>query len=119
MIYTSVYILVQNILMWTHGQKLMGGAQQFDWKKIVTTPAIAAILAGFFLVALDPGVQLPLPPGAETTAEHPVGVSGPRAVRLTAGLTGIALGLNLWNALVIAVLGLPGFVLLLLVQWVL
>ena len=41
------------------------------------------------------------------------------AVRLTAGLTGIALGLNLWNALVIAVLGLPGFVLLLLVQWVL
>ena len=45
-IYTSVYILVQNILMWTHGQKLMGGAQQFDWKKIVTTPAIAAILAG-------------------------------------------------------------------------
>ena len=51
-IYTSVYILVQNILMWTHGQKLMGGAQQFDWKKIVTTPAIAAILAGFFLVAL-------------------------------------------------------------------
>ena len=25
-IYTSVYILVQNILMWTHGQKLMGGA---------------------------------------------------------------------------------------------
>lgn len=41
------------------------------------------------------------------------------AVRLTAGLTGIALGLNLWNALVIGVLGLPGFVLLLLVQWVL
>ena len=41
------------------------------------------------------------------------------AVRLTAGLTGIALGLNLWNALVIAVLGLPGFVLLLLVQWIL
>lgn len=48
-IYTSVYILVQNILMWTHGQKLMGGAQQFDWKKIVTTPAIAAILAGLAL----------------------------------------------------------------------
>ena len=35
------------------------------------------------------------------------------------GFTGIALGLNLWNALVIGVLGLPGFVLLLLVQWVL
>ena len=34
-------------------------------------------------------------------------------------LTGLALGLNLWNALVIGVLGLPGFVLLLLAQWVL
>ena len=30
----------------------------------------------------------------------------------------VALGVNVWNALVIGVLGLPGFVLLLLVQWV-
>ena len=58
-IYTSVYILVQNILMWTHGQKLMGGAQQFDWKKIVTTPAIAAILAGLALFIT--GLRLPGP----------------------------------------------------------
>ena len=28
-------------------------------------------------------------------------------------------GFNLWNALIIAVLGLPGFVLLLLIQWIL
>ena len=41
------------------------------------------------------------------------------AVNLTAAWTGIALGLNLLNALVIGILGLPGFVLLLLVQWVL
>ena len=42
------------------------------------------------------------------------------AVGLTSGVTGIALGLNLWNALVIGVLGLPGFVLLLLFlfRWV-
>lgn len=40
-------------------------------------------------------------------------------VRLTAPYTGITLGLNLPNALVIGVLGLPGFLLLLLVQWVL
>ena len=58
-IYSSVYILVQNILMWTHGQKLMGGAQQFDWKKIVTTPAIAAILAGLALFIT--GLRLPGP----------------------------------------------------------
>ena len=41
------------------------------------------------------------------------------AVNAASAVTGIALGLNLWNALVVGVLGLPGFVLLLLVQWVL
>ena len=40
-------------------------------------------------------------------------------VRLTAPVTGISLGLNLFNALVIGILGLPGFFLLLLVQWAL
>ena len=40
-------------------------------------------------------------------------------VHLTAGFTGITLGLNLWNALVVGILGVPGFVLLLMVQWVL
>ena len=38
---------------------------------------------------------------------------------ITGGATGIALGINLWNALVVGVLGVPGLVLLLLVQWVL
>lgn len=37
----------------------------------------------------------------------------------TATFTGITLGLNLWNALMIGVLGLPGLVFLLLAQWAL
>ena len=41
------------------------------------------------------------------------------ALWLTSAYTGIALGMNLTNALVVGVLGLPGFVLLLLLQWVL
>ena len=61
---------------------------------------IAAILAGFFLVALIRVFSSPFR----------------LALKL---LLNTLLGLNLWNALVIAVLGLPGFVLLLLVQWVL
>ena len=40
-------------------------------------------------------------------------------VNLTSGITGLTLGMNFWNALVIGVLGLPGFGLLLLVHWVL
>lgn len=37
----------------------------------------------------------------------------------TAGFTGITLGLNLWNAFIIGILGLPGLVFLLLAQWTL
>ena len=38
---------------------------------------------------------------------------------LTTAVTGLSLGLNIFNAAVIGILGVPGFGLLLLVQWVL
>ncbi len=40
-------------------------------------------------------------------------------LNLTTTVTGLSLGLNWFNALLIGILGLPGFGLLLLVQWVL
>jgi inhibitor of the pro-sigma K processing machinery len=40
-------------------------------------------------------------------------------LNLTTAVTGLSLGLNLFNALVIGILGVPGFFLLLLLQWVL
>ena len=80
---------------------------------------LAAILAGFFLVALLRVFSSPFRLALKLLLNTLLGFLALWAVRLTAGLTGIALGLNLWNALVIGVLGLPGFVLLLLVQWVL
>ena len=80
---------------------------------------IAAILAGFFLVALIRVFSSPFRLALKLPLNTLLGLLALGAVRLTAGLTGITLGLNLWNALVIAVLGLPGFVLLLLVQWIL
>lgn len=40
-------------------------------------------------------------------------------LNLTTTVTGLSLGLNWFNALIIGILGLPGFGLLLLVQWVL
>ena len=75
---------------------------------------IAAILAGFFLVALIRVFSSPFRLALKLLLNTLLGFLALGAVRLTAGL-----GLNLWNALVIAVLGLPGFVLLLLVQWIL
>ena len=69
---------------------------------------IAAILAGFFLVALIRVFSSPFRLALKLLLNTLLGFLALGAVRL-----------NLWNALVIAVLGLPGFVLLLLVQWVL
>ena len=80
---------------------------------------LAAILAGFFLIALLRVFSAPLRLALKLLLNTLLGFLALGVVRLTAGLTGIALGLNLWNALVIGILGLPGFVLLLLVQWVL
>lgn len=80
---------------------------------------IAAILAGFFLIALLRVFSAPLKLALKLLANTALGFLALWAVGLTSGITGIALGLNLWNALVIGILGLPGFALLLLVQWVL
>ena len=80
---------------------------------------IAAILAGFFLIALIRVFSAPLRLALKLLANTALGFLALWAVGLTSGITGIALGLNLWNALVIDILGLPGFALLLLVQWVL
>ena len=80
---------------------------------------IAAVVAGFLVIALIRIFQAPLKLAVRLLVNTLLGFLALWAVELTAGVTGIALGLNLWNALVIGVLGLPGFVLLLLVQWVL
>ncbi|MEY8385695.1 pro-sigmaK processing inhibitor BofA family protein [Oscillospiraceae bacterium 38-13] len=80
---------------------------------------IAALLAGFFIIALLRVFSAPLKLAVKLLMNTLLGFFALWAVNLTAGATGIALGVNVWNALVIGVLGLPGFVLLLLVQWVL
>lgn len=80
---------------------------------------IAGVLAGFFLIALLRVFSAPLRLALKLLLNTLLGFLSLWVVNLTAGVTGIALGLNFWNALVIGVLGLPGFALLLLVQWVL
>ncbi len=46
------------------------------------------------------------------------GLAALLAVNLAGSITGVTLGLNLPNALVVGVLGVPGLALLLLLQWV-
>lgn len=80
---------------------------------------IAGLLAVFFLIALIRIFSTPLRIALRLLVNTLLGFLALWATNLTAGITGITLGLNLLNALVIGILGLPGFVLLLLTQWVL
>ena len=80
---------------------------------------LAGLLAAFLFLALIRLFRTPLKVAFKLLANTLMGFLALWAVNLTAGFTGVALGLNLLNALVIGILGLPGFVLLLLTQWVL
>lgn len=80
---------------------------------------IAGLLLAFFLITLLRLFQAPLRLALKLLVNTALGFLALWAVNATAALTGIALGLNLWNALTIGILGVPGFVLLLLTQWAL
>ena len=80
---------------------------------------IAGLLLAFFLITLVRIFRAPLLLALKLLVNTVLGFLALWAVNAASAVTGIALGLNLWNALVVGVLGLPGFVLLLLVQWVL
>lgn len=80
---------------------------------------LVCFLGAFFLIALLRVFRAPLRLVLKLLCNTAMGFLALWAVTLTSSVTGIALGLNLWNALVIGILGLPGFVLLLLTQWVL
>ena len=65
------------------------------------------------------GAPAPLRQITRAGANSLLGLGALLLVNLTAPLTGVSLGFNLFNALVTLVLGVPGLGLLLLVQWVL
>ena len=80
---------------------------------------LAGLLAVFFLLALVRIFRAPLRLALKVLGNTLLGFLALWGVNLSAAVTGISLGINLWNALVVAVLGFPGLILLLLTQWVL
>lgn len=80
---------------------------------------MVGLLAVFLLAALLRIFKAPLRLALKLLLNTLLGFLALYLAGLTAPLTGITLGLNLWNALIVGILGLPGFVLLLLVQWIL
>ena len=79
------------------------------------TPWLLLIPVGLVLAVLTSGSE----EGASRAAVNAVlGLAALLAVNWAAAYTGIRLGFNLFNAAIAGVLGVPGVVLLVLVQWV-
>ena len=80
---------------------------------------LAGVLALFLFLALLRIFSTPLRLVLKMLGNTALGFLALWAVNASSAVTGITLGLNLLNALILGILGLPGLVLLLLTQWVL
>ena len=85
----------------------------------VSQTVLAVFLGLFLFIALVRIFSAPLRLALRLALHTLLGFLALWLVRVTADMTGLSLGFNLWNALVIGCLGVPGLGLLLLVQWVL
>ena len=59
--YTIAYMVVQTILLWTHGISVLDRSAQKNYRKIILNPNIIAIFIGVFFFAC--GIHLPVPIG--------------------------------------------------------
>ena len=73
----------------------------------------------FLLVACLRLLRQPLKLALRVLINSALGFCALWLLNLTTSVTGLSLGLSWFNAIVIGILGVPGFGLLLLVQWVL
>lgn len=73
----------------------------------------------FLVVACLRLFAAPLKLALKVLCNTALGFAAVWLLNLTTSVTGLSLGLNIFNAVIIGILGLPGFGLLLLVQWVL
>ena len=85
---------------------------------LVESLALGLVLL-FLAAAIIRLFKTPLKLALRTVANTALGFGALWALNLTTAYTGLSLGLNLFNALTIALLGVPGLGLLLLVKWVL
>jgi predicted permease len=83
-IYSSAYVSVQLVLLWTHGIATLQGKAAADLRKIVTNPNLIAILVGLVLFAT--GLRFPSP--VEDAVTSLGAMLGPAAMLTTGMLIG-------------------------------
>ena len=85
---------------------------------VVETVSLGLVLL-FLVVACVRLFSAPLKVALRVLINSVLGFGALWLLNLTGGVTGIALGLNIFNSLTVGILGVPGLFLLLLLQWVL
>ena len=88
-IYSSAFIAVQLILLWTHGKNLLCGESQLEWKRVLLNVNILSILAGICLFLL----QIKLPAGVQDVLGMMNNMIGPLGM-LLAGMAIAEVGLS-------------------------
>lgn len=78
-IYTCSFMLIQNLLTWTHAQMKLGGESDLTVKKVLTNPSILAILTGVTLFVL----RIELPGPLDNAIGAVGGCLGPLAMMIT------------------------------------
>ena len=85
---------------------------------IVEKVALGLVIL-FLAVAIARLCSAPLKIALRVALNSALGFGAVWLLNLTTAVTGLSLGLNLFNAVTIGILGIPGLGLLLLMQWVL
>ncbi len=97
-----------------HGGGRPGREGEMDVRTVLLLALAALVLLAVAARAFSTPLKVLLKVGLNTL----LGLAALLLVNATTAFTGLHLGVNLFNGLVVGVLGIPGLVLLLLVQWV-
>ncbi len=83
-VYTSPFICIELVFMWSHGKKLICREKGFDLKKVLTNFNIVSVMIGIVFFAL----QIKLPPLISETMDSVSALLGPLAMIVTGMLIG-------------------------------
>ncbi|MBR0139069.1 MAG: AEC family transporter [Firmicutes bacterium] len=83
-VYTSPFICIELVFMWSHGKKLICREKGFDLKKVLTNFNIVSVMIGIVFFAL----QIKLPPLISETMDSISALLGPLAMVVTGMLIG-------------------------------
>lgn len=113
-IYTSAYIAVQLLFMWSHGKSVICGEKKMDWKKVFTNMNMIAAILG--MIMFITGIRLPSV--AYDTVDSIGAMIGPAAMLITGMLIGevdikkVVGSSRIWMVAVLRLLVFPMFVLM-------